>query len=160
MDQGVVGQVADTNCESCPAGKYQGSSRTENATCADCPSGRWGIYALWESHAYSRTVFNPRCHLENLSQRHTTEIMKAHLSHVAAGSTQTDLASHIRQIGHCFEQGVPADDETCVRMMRALPNDDDILLKISADFGVSLNFLGAGQMRFEDENGWERWGDL
>ena len=71
--------------------------------------------------------------------------MHAHLSHIAAGSTQTDLASHIRQIGHCFEQGVPADDETCIRMMRALPNNGGFLeYDISAEFFIELSFLDAG----------------
>ena len=71
--------------------------------------------------------------------------MHAHLSHVAAGSTQTDLASHRRKIGHCFEQGVPADDETCIRMMRALPSDGQVLeYDISAEFFIELSFLDAG----------------
>ena len=79
--------------------------------------------------------------------------MAKHLSAVAAGSTQTDISAHIRLMGNFFEQGVPADDDTCVRMMRAFPKEDFIIVDITADFYVNLNFFGAGYMRTEDDNG-------
>ena len=48
--------------------------------------------------------------------------MQGHLAAVAVGSARTELSANIRLMGRFFEQGVPADDDTCVRMMRALPS--------------------------------------
>ena len=76
--------------------------------------------------------------------------MAKHLSAVAAGSTQTDIAAHIRLMGHFFEQGVPADDDTCVRMMRAFPRSDCIEVDITEDFFVILDLLPAGELRDDD----------
>ena len=77
--------------------------------------------------------------------------MNAHLSTAATGSTQTDIAAHIRLMGHFFQQGVPADDDTCIRMIRALPNDGGVLeYNISAEFFVELSFLDAGVARDYD----------
>ena len=80
--------------------------------------------------------------------------MAKHLSAVAAGSTQTDISAHIRLMGHFFEQGVPADDETCVRMMRAfLKSDCDCIeVEITEDFFVHLNLLDAGEQRTYDDH--------
>ena len=78
--------------------------------------------------------------------------MQTHLSGLAAGSPQTDISANIHQMGRCFEQGVPADDDTCVRMMRALPKNAVVELGISAEFYVDLSFLQAGMARDEDED--------
>ena len=51
--------------------------------------------------------------------------MKGHLSAVAVGSARTELSANIHLMARFFEQGVPADDDTCVRMMRALPEARD-----------------------------------
>ena len=84
--------------------------------------------------------------------------MEKHLSAVAVGSAQTDFSARVREMGHFFEQGVPADDDTCIRMMRALPDGGwgDIHLDISTEFCVDLAFLAAGVARDYDEN---RMGD-
>ena len=48
--------------------------------------------------------------------------MKRHLSAVAVGSARTELSANIRLMARFFEQGVPVDDDTCIRMMRSLPD--------------------------------------
>ena len=77
--------------------------------------------------------------------------MEKHLSAVAVGSAQTDFSARVREMGHFFEQGVPADDDTCMRMMRAFPRDDSIELDITEDFFVNLNLLDAGELRTCDD---------
>ena len=78
--------------------------------------------------------------------------MEGHLSAVAVGSARTELSANIRLMGRFFEQGVPADDDTCVRMMRALPcgslGSTDV--DISAEFKVALSFLRAGTAKALD----------
>ena len=54
-------------------------------------------------------------------------------------------------MGHFFEQGVPADDETCVRMMRAFPKSDCIEVDITEDFFVHMNLRDAGEKRTCDD---------
>ncbi len=80
--------------------------------------------------------------------------MERHLSAVAVGTARTELSANIRLMGSCFEQGVPADDDTCVRMMRALPDLSlgSLVLNISAQFGVDLSFLGAGLAKALDKD--------
>ena len=64
--------------------------------------------------------------------------MEGHLSAVAVGFARTDLSANIQLMARFFEQGVPADDDTCVRMMHALPENplEPIALNISAEFSV------------------------
>ena len=66
--------------------------------------------------------------------------MEGHLSAVAVGAARTELSTNIRLMGRFFEQGVPADDDTCVRMMRALPDSGlgGIHLNISVEFWGDL----------------------
>ena len=80
--------------------------------------------------------------------------MKGHLAAVAVGSARTDLSASILLMGRFFEQGVPADDETCARMMRALPcaSVGSIDVDLSAQFKVSLSFLCAGVAKDLDED--------
>ena len=80
--------------------------------------------------------------------------MKGHLSAVAVGSARTELSANIRLMTRFFEQGVPADDDTCVRMMRSLPECGlgEIRLDISTEFCVELSLLAAGVARDYDEN--------
>ena len=82
--------------------------------------------------------------------------MKRHLSAVAVGSARTELSANIRLMARFFEQGVPADDDTSIRMMRALPDKslgfEGIDLNISAGFSVSLCFLAAGIAQTLDED--------
>lgn len=79
--------------------------------------------------------------------------MEGHLAVVAVASARTELSANIRLMGRFFEQGVPADDDTCVRMMRALPcgslGSTDV--DISAEFKVDLSFLRAGTAKALDE---------
>ena len=81
--------------------------------------------------------------------------MEGHLSAVAVGSARTELSANIRLMTRFFEQGVPADDDTCVRMMRSLPECGlgEIRLDISTEFCVELSLLAAGVARDYDENG-------
>ena len=81
--------------------------------------------------------------------------MKRHLEAVAIGSARTEVSANIRLMSLFFEQGVPADDDTCVRMMRALPDSSrgEIHINISTEFSVSLSFLDAGLARDFDDNG-------
>jgi len=80
--------------------------------------------------------------------------MKGHLSAVAVGSARTELSANIRLMTRFFEQGVPADDDTCIRMMRSLPDNGlgEIRLDISTEFRVDLSFLAAGVARNLDDN--------
>ena len=80
--------------------------------------------------------------------------MESHLAAVAVGSARTDLSASIRMMGRFFEQGVPADDDTCARMMRALPcaSVGSIDVDLSADFKVALSFLCAGVAKDLDED--------
>ena len=66
--------------------------------------------------------------------------MKRHLSAVAVGSARTELSANIRLMARFFEQGVPADDDTCIRMMRALPDGGHggVGLNINVEFWVEL----------------------
>ena len=81
--------------------------------------------------------------------------MEGHLAAVAVGSARTELSASIRLMTRFFEQGVPADDDTCVRMMRSLPECGlgEISLDISTEFCVELSLLAAGVARDYDENG-------
>ena len=81
--------------------------------------------------------------------------MRGHLAAVAVGSARTELSANIRLMTRFFEQGVPADDDTCVRMMRSLPECGlgEIRLDISTEFCVELSLLAAGVARDYDENG-------
>ena len=83
--------------------------------------------------------------------------MEGHLSAVAVGSARTELSANIRLMTRFFEQGVPADDDTCVRMMRSLPECGlgEISLDISTEFCVELSLLAAGVARDYDENRWD-----
>jgi len=80
--------------------------------------------------------------------------MESHLAAVAVGSAQTDISASIRLMGRFFEQGVPADDDTCARMMRALPcaSVGRIEVDLSAEFKVALSFLCAGVAKDLDED--------
>ena len=80
--------------------------------------------------------------------------MRGHLAAVAVGSARTELSANIRLMTRFFEQGVPADDDTCVRMMRSLPECGlgEIRLDISTEFCVELSLLAAGVARDYDEN--------
>ena len=80
--------------------------------------------------------------------------MEGHLSAVAVGSAWTELSANIRLMTRFFEQGVPADDDTCIRMMRSLPDSGlgENCLDISTEFCVDLSFLAAGVARDYDEN--------
>ena len=67
--------------------------------------------------------------------------MQGHLAAVAVGSARTELSANNRLMGRFFEQGVPADDDTCVRMMRAFPSCGEygqIDLDISDVFKLEL----------------------
>ena len=79
--------------------------------------------------------------------------MRTHLCSVAADRADTPIAESI--IAHSrFAPGVPADDETCVRMMRTLPQCGlgELPISISDDFAVDLCLLAAGVARDFDEN--------
>ena len=81
--------------------------------------------------------------------------MQGHLAAVAVGSARTELSANIRLMARFFEQGVPADDDTCVRMMRALPSCGEygqIDLDISDVFKLDLVALPAGATRVLDED--------
>ena len=78
--------------------------------------------------------------------------MQGHLAAVAVGSARTELSANIRLMARIFEQGVPADDDTCVRMMRALPSCGEIDLDISDVFKLELVALPAGSARDLDED--------
>ena len=81
--------------------------------------------------------------------------MQGHLAAVAVGSARTELSANIRLMGRFFEQGVPADDDTCVRMMRASPSCGEygqIDLDISDVFKLELLSLPAGAARVLDED--------
>ena len=81
--------------------------------------------------------------------------MQGHLAAVAVGSARTELSANIRLMARFFEQGVPADDDTCVRMMRALPSCGEcgeIDLDISDVFKLELVALPAGSARDLDED--------
>ena len=78
--------------------------------------------------------------------------MEGHLSAVAVGSARTELSANIRLMGRFFEQGVPADDDTCVRMMRALRSFGDTDLDISEVFKFELVALPAGAAKDLDED--------
>ena len=69
--------------------------------------------------------------------------MRGHLAAVAVGSARTELSANIRQMARFFEQGVPADDDTCIRMMRSLPDSGhgEIRLEISTEYCVDLSLL-------------------
>ena len=87
--------------------------------------------------------------------RKYTQAMQGHLAAVAVGSARTELSANIRLLGRFFEQGVPADDDTCVRMMRALPSCGEcgeIDLDISDVFKLELVALPAGAARVLDED--------
>ena len=83
-----------------------------------------------------------------------TQAMQGHLVAVAVGSARTELSANIRLMGRFFEQGVPADDDACVRMMRSLPECGlgEIRIDISTEFCVELSLLAAGVARDYDEN--------
>ena len=91
---------------------------------------------------------------KNAPVRHA-QAMEGHLAAVAVGSARTELSANIRLMTRFFEQGVPADDDTCVRMMRSLPECGlgEIRLDISTEFCVELSLLAAGVARDYDENG-------
>ena len=81
--------------------------------------------------------------------------MQGHLAAVAVGSARTELSANIRLMARFFEQGVPADDDTCVRMMRALPSCGEcgeIDLDISDVFKLELVALPAVAARVLDED--------
>ena len=80
--------------------------------------------------------------------------MERHLAAVAIGSARTEVSANIRLMSLFFEQGVPADDDTCVRMMRALPcsSRGRIHINISAEFSVDLLFVDAGLARCYDDH--------
>ena len=80
--------------------------------------------------------------------------MEGHLAAVAVGSAQTEISASIRLMGRFFEQGVPTDDDTCARMMRALPcaSVGSMEVDLSADFKVALSFLCAGVAKDLDED--------
>ena len=78
--------------------------------------------------------------------------MQGHLAAVAVGSARTDLSANIRLMARFFEQGVPADDDTCVRMMRALPSWGGIDLDISEVCKIELVALPAGVANDLDED--------
>ena len=81
--------------------------------------------------------------------------MQGHLAGVAVGSARTELSANIRLMARFFEQGVPADDDTCVRMMRALPSCGEcgeIDLDISDVFKLELVALPDGSARDLDED--------
>ena len=81
--------------------------------------------------------------------------MQGHLAAVAVGSARTELSANNRLMGRFFEQGVPADDDTCVRMMRASPSCGEygqIDLDISDVFKLELVALPAGAARVLDED--------
>ena len=81
--------------------------------------------------------------------------MQGHLAAVAVGSARTELSANIRLMARFFEQGVPADDDTCVRMMRALLSCGEcgeIDLDISDVFKLELVALPAGSARDLDED--------
>ncbi len=68
--------------------------------------------------------------------------MKADLRAVAVAAPTTPVSSNVLQIARFFERGVPADDATCVRMMRELRRcEDGLPLRISQEFSVELVFL-------------------
>ena len=84
-----------------------------------------------------------------------TQAMQGHLAAVAVGSARTELSANIRLMARFFEQGVPADDDTCVRMMRALLSCGEcgeIDLDISDVFKLELVALPAGSARDLDED--------
>ena len=80
--------------------------------------------------------------------------MEGHLADAAVGSARTEISASICLMGRFFEQGVPADDDACVRMMRALPcgSIGSIDVLISAQFKVALSFLCAGVAKDLDED--------
>ena len=81
--------------------------------------------------------------------------MQGHLVAVAVGPARTGLSANIRLMARLFEQGVPADDDTCVRMMRALPSwpsSGGIDLDISEVCKIELVALPAGVANDLDED--------
>ena len=83
--------------------------------------------------------------------RKYTQAIQGHLAAVAVGSARTELSANMRLMGRLFEQGVPADDDTCVRMMRALPPYGEIDLDISDVFKLELVALPADAAKDLDE---------
>ena len=80
--------------------------------------------------------------------------MERHLSDVAIGGARTELSANIRLMGRFFEQGVPADTDTCIRMMRALTvyADGGMSIKISKVFSTELSLLPAGCAKVLDDD--------
>jgi hypothetical protein len=76
--------------------------------------------------------------------------MKADLAAVAVATATTPVSSNVLQMARFFAPGVPADDATCVRMMRELRRREDhggIMLRISKEFSVALVLLPGGLAR-------------
>ena len=72
--------------------------------------------------------------------------MKADLAAIAVASPTTPVSANVLQMGRFFQQGVPADDATCIRLMKGLRSHDRQLLtvRISDEFSVNLSFLPGG----------------
>ena len=80
--------------------------------------------------------------------------MNADLSAVAVGAPATSVSANVLHMIRFFERGVPADDATCVRMMREVrrctTNDIDgkfLTLRISDKFFVELILLPSSEAR-------------
>ena len=63
--------------------------------------------------------------------------MNADMSAVAIGAASNELSANILRMGRFFEDGVPADNETCKRMMQNL-SDDALEIPISEEFYVEI----------------------
>ena len=83
-------------------------------------------------------------------------VMKADLAAVAVAAPTTPVSSNVLQMARFFAPGAPADDATCVRMMRELRIRESVggfSLRISEEFSVQLRFLPCGVASYAAEEG-------
>ena len=77
--------------------------------------------------------------------------MKADLAALAVAAPTAPVPANVVQMARFHQQGVPADDATCVRLMKELRRHtgdcDEITVHISDEFSVELALLPGGIAR-------------
>jgi hypothetical protein len=79
--------------------------------------------------------------------------MKADLAAIAVAAPTTPVSANILQMARFFQQGVPADDATCVRLMKELrrhvaeTEGEELTVRISDEFSIELALLPGGVAR-------------
>ena len=82
--------------------------------------------------------------------------MKADLAAIAVAAPTTPVSANILQMARFFQHSVPADDATCIRLMKGLRSHEgdrgrELTVRISDEFSVVLLFLPGGCAREDAE---------